>query len=250
MASFDGLKQLKQSIQIGKPKGQKGKLTFIFYPIAALPGQGISYVPMYNPTSFSVSHEIKHDELGALTVGNMVKKFLSANPRTVSMELFFDGTGASPSSLGVSANDLSGIQSVENQINNFLLGAYQISGVIHRPNFIMIIWGSFIMTGVLSSANVTYTMFATDGSPLRAKLAITIKEHTESKLLIKALSLQSPDLSKSITVQEGDTLPLLCFREYGDASYYIKVAKVNNLKNYRKLIQGTELLFPPINNLT
>jgi len=114
----------------------------------------------------------------------------------------------------------------------------------------MIIWGSFIMTGVLASANVTYTMFAPDGSPLRAKMSITIKEHTESRLLVKALTLQSPDLSKSITVQEGDTLPLLCYREYGDASYYLKVAQANNLNNYRHLKQGTELLFPPINDLT
>lgn len=250
MGFLDGqLKQLKQSVQIGTPQGHKGKLTFIFYPLAALPGQGFSYTPMYNPTSFSIDHEIKHDAQENLLTGNMVKKFLSANPRTVSMELFFDGTGASPSSLGVNTNEPGGINSVENQINNFLLGAYKISGAIHRPNYIMIIWGSFIMTGVLASANVTYTMFAPDGSPLRAKMSITIKEHTESRLLVKALTLQSPDLSKSITVEEGDTLPLLCYREYGDASYYLKVAQANNLNNYRHLKQGAELLFPPINDL-
>jgi len=42
---------------------------------------------------------------------------------------------------------------------------------------------------------------------------------------------------------------LLCSQEYNDASLYPKVAAVNNLKNYRKLKQGMELLFPPIDNL-
>ena len=105
------------------------------------------------------------------------------------------------------------------------------------------------MTGVLTSANVTYTMFDSNGRPLRAKMNITIEENVSLDLLGKLLSLFSPDLSKSITVKEGDTLPLLCSQEYNDASLYPKVAAVNNLKNYRKLKQGMELLFPPIDNL-
>ena len=92
-------------------------------------------------------------------------------------------------------------------------------------------------------------MFAPDGTPLRAKLAISVTEHIDTTLINKILKLESPDLSKAIVVNAGDTLPLLCFKEYGDSSLYPKVAKVNNLKNYRKLEQGMELLFPPINNL-
>lgn len=257
-------------------KGQLGKLAFIFYPSSKAPGIGVSYTPMYNPTSFSVTHDVKYDKSETPLFSNLVKKFLSVKPRTVSMELFFDGTGASPSSLGDFGSTLSvnsgilnsmgttldldkfansvlpsnaDINSVEGQIQAFLKLSYQIAGAFHKPSYIMIVWGTFLMTGVLTSANVTYTMFASDGTPLRAKLAITIEEHVGNTLISKLLNLQSPDLSKSITVKEGDTLPLLCFKEYGISNLYTKVAEVNNLKNYRKLKQGMELLFPPLNNL-
>ncbi|MGZ4048673.1 MAG: CIS tube protein, partial [Bacteroidia bacterium] len=159
----------------------------------------------------------------------------------------------SPSSVGGIGNAVSvntGIKSVELQIQAFLKLAYQITGSIHQPNYIMVVWGTFIMTGVLNSANVTYTMFAADGTPLRAKMTISISEQVDNSLLTKLLKLLSPDLSKVIVVQEGDTLPLLCFNEYGDSSLYTQVAKVNDLKNYRKLKQGMELLFPPIDNLS
>lgn len=33
---------------------------------------------------------------------------------------------------------------------------------------------------------------------------------------------------------------------YGDPAYYIQIAKVNNLNNFRKLKTGTNLKFPPI----
>jgi nucleoid-associated protein YgaU len=229
-------------------EGKLGKLTIIFYPVSKLPGVGIPYTPMYNPTSFSVNHTVNYNQKKQPTVSDMTKEFLSSNPRSVSMELFFDGTGASPSaSKGLGFN--SAIKSVDLQIQAFLKLAYQISGTIHQPSYMMLVWGTFVMTGVLKTANVTYTMFAADGRPLRAKMAITVEEHIDATLLFKALKLESPDVSKSIIVKEGDTLPLLCFKEYSDSSLYIKVAEVNNLKNYRKLKQGMELLFPPIDNL-
>jgi hypothetical protein len=254
-------------------KGNLGKITFVFYPSARAPGIGVSYTPMYNPTSFSVTHDVKYDKNEKPVYGTLSKKFLTIKPRTVSMELFFDGTGASPSSLGGFGDTLSlnsgilnsmgvsldldkvanavgpDVNTVEGQIQAFLKLSYQIAGAFHKPSYIMIVWGTFLMTGVLTSANVNYTMFDADGTPIRAKLAITIEEYVGNTLIAKLLNLQSPDLSKCIVVKEGDTLPLLCFREYGISNLYTKIAEVNNLKNYRKLKQGMELLFPPINNL-
>jgi phage tail protein X len=232
-------------------QGKLGKMIFIFYPDAKLPGIGTPYTPMYNPTSFFLTHEVQRDKKNKPVVSDFSKKFVAMKPRTLDLELLFDGTGASPSSVGV-ANKLTankGLSDVDKQIETFLTLAYTIGSDKHEPNYIMVAWGTFIMTGVLKSAKVTYTMFASDGTPLRAKMNITIAEQVNSGLLTKLLKLLSPDLSKAIVVKEGDTLPLMCFKEYGDSSLYVKVAEVNGLKNYRKLKQGMELLFPPLNNL-
>jgi hypothetical protein len=34
-------------------------------------------------------------------------------------------------------------------------------------------------------------------------------------------------------------------RIYGDSKYYLEVAKINGLINFRQLIPGQELFFPP-----
>ena len=50
-----------------------------------------------------------------------------------------------------------------------------------------------------------------------------------------------------IEVKAGDTLPLLCYQIYQDCTYYIDVAKINNLTNFRDLKPGIKLQFPPLN---
>jgi nucleoid-associated protein YgaU len=47
-------------------------------------------------------------------------------------------------------------------------------------------------------------------------------------------------------VRDGDTLPLLCERIYGDPGYYIDVARFNGLVHFRCLEPGTRLHFPPL----
>jgi nucleoid-associated protein YgaU len=44
----------------------------------------------------------------------------------------------------------------------------------------------------------------------------------------------------------GDTLPALTNNIYGDSKYYLKVATYNKLDNFRQLVPGTKLLFPPL----
>ena len=48
------------------------------------------------------------------------------------------------------------------------------------------------------------------------------------------------------TVIAGDTLDRLCHRIYGDPRYYLQVAEANKLGNFRKLVPGTTLVFPPL----
>ena len=57
---------------------------------------------------------------------------------------------------------------------------------------------------------------------------------------------QSPDMTHFVEVKAGDTLPLMCFRIYNDASYYLEVAKANGLSSFRRLKMGSFLYFPPL----
>ena len=55
----------------------------------------------------------------------------------------------------------------------------------------------------------------------------------------------SSDLTHIRVVQAGDNLPLMCFRIYGDSSFYIKVAKFNKLNDFRDIKPGDHITFPP-----
>lgn len=242
--------------------GQLAKLTVIFSPFDEIPGYaGIAFNPMYNPESYSMNHSLDYDENQRPLIGDLDKKFLRIKPKSLALKLFFDGTNASPSNFSRSefgAFQTPDFNNVVAQVEMFLTLAARISGISvddfssstnserHQPMKMMIVWGTFLMTGVLSSASVKYTMFDNDGVPIRAEMDITVDEAADLSLIEKEIKLNSPDLSKSITVKQGDTLPDLCFKEYGDASLYPKIAEVNELTNFRKLKPGTELLFPPI----
>jgi nucleoid-associated protein YgaU len=62
----------------------------------------------------------------------------------------------------------------------------------------------------------------------------------------KLAMLSSPDLTHSVNVKDGDILPLMTHKIYKNQHYYLQVAKVNKLKNFRRLNAGTTLTFPPI----
>jgi len=237
--------------------GQLEKLTIIAFTDAALTKEkpNGSFVVMFNPNTFSVNHTNSYDQFPQAGKGVSDQKQDKRNPRTLSMELFFDGTNVSPSvgkSKKASAHevtDADGKGIVDASVESFLKIAYDIDSTEHRTSFLVFVWGNFFFAGVLESANVTYSLFAQNGKSLRAKISISVKEHITDKKLNAELNLQSPDLTQSRTVISGDTLPNLAEKIYRDESLYLELARVNNLHNYRKLVPGQKLIFPPIEKI-
>lgn len=244
------------------PRGKLTKMAIIFSDNESQPLIGIPFFPMYNPEFYKMDYEMDYDDHQRLIVGNADKKFLRVKPKQLSLKLYFDGTSASPNDLLISnLEKVPGFNGVVAQVEAFLSLAAsvgrnegvqldpdtkKVTGEIHRPMGMAIIWGTLYMTGVLTKASVNYTMFTPEGIPIRAEMDVDIAESTSLTLVERTMKLMSPDLSKSIVVKQGDTLPDLCYKEYGDATLYPKIADVNQLKNFRKLVPGTELLFPPI----
>ena len=75
---------------------------------------------------------------------------------------------------------------------------------------------------------------------------MTFKSSIEEEKRAATEDRQSADLPHIRKVRAGDTLPLMCFRIYGDSKYYLDVAAANGLDNFRSLVPGTEIRFPPI----
>ena len=120
------------------------------------------------------------------------------------------------------------------------MGGKRVSQFVWAQNF-----GDAGFDCRLQSVDVQYTAFNRDGSPQRAELAAVFVEDLEPQKKAKLDRLSSPDLSHRRVVKDGDTLPLLCLEIYGSPQHYLRVAEVNGLDDFRALVPGQALIFPP-----
>lgn len=192
------------------------------------------YIAMFNPESFSLEHRVNYDRAGPPGSIGTESKFRNVEAQNVSFDFLIDGTGAGGEKRIVFADI---------ELFKYVVGYH---GEIHRPHYLVIQWGTFLMKCVLDSMNIKYEMFNPEGTPLRATISATFTAYTEGLLESLLANRSSPDLSHVKIVKEGDTLPLLAYQVYGDASLYLEVARFNKLNDFRNLKSGDRIIFPPV----
>lgn len=196
-----------------------------------------------NPEKYSHSYKICYNDVQAQGSNGGSPEFNRIPSEEVKFELVFDGTGVVPSAIpGVIPFTGDGIAA---QILAFKNLVFRFNGKIHSPNYLKIVWGKFIFPCRMSALTINYTLFKPDGTPLRARANATFIKFNNERTLALEANQNSPDLSHILTVKAGDTLPLMCYTVYGSSAYYPQVAKVNGLTDFRNLVVGTQIVFPP-----
>lgn len=201
---------------------------------------------MYNPETLATRHEVAfHAKKGIATQGAQTRWSHSA-AEELTVKLVFDGTNVGY--FGVEL--VRQVPTVAVWIKAFLSLCYDVQSTSHETAYLRLRWNKGVLGTAgfecrLKSADIQYTAFERDGSPLRAEIAATFIQALDPKKNAQKLRLSSPDLTHRLVVREGDTLPLLCQQIYGSAAHYLRVAQVNGLDNFRDLSVGQELFFPP-----
>ncbi|MEN0005015.1 MAG: LysM peptidoglycan-binding domain-containing protein [Bacteroidota bacterium] len=206
-----------------------------------------SFKVLINPESFQRETEIKYNKRQPLGSPGANLRFMQIPAERVSFKLIFDGTGlitTGPTNLYEGKK----IKTVKEQINAFKAIATDYQGKVHEPYYLKLTWGDFSFTGVLIKLNVTYKLFKSDGTALRAEADVTFSSSLPKKKQETDKKTSSPDMTHVETVRAGDRLPALCDAIYESPNYFIQVAKSNNLNHFRRIKPGKELLFPPIKN--
>jgi Contractile injection system tube protein/LysM domain len=200
-----------------------------------------TYEAQVNPSSYSVNRTVSYNTTGPIGNAGTVAKYKGMEPRTMTFELLFDGTGVIESKSGAPFNVAAELQTFEN-----VTCAYD--GTIHRPRYLLILWGSVTpFPCVLTSLSTTYKLFDIEGNPIRALANVTFTSaEPATKTAIQADN-QSPDLTHIVTVRAGDTLPQLSTQIYGNPSYYLELARCNSIVNFRSLRPGQQIKLPPLN---
>ena len=117
-------------------------------------------------------------------------------------------------------------------------------GKLHAPPIVSFVWDKDIFTGVIESLNVTYLMFTPEGVPLRARLALVLKEYRPGEIQVKDRPMSSPNVEKSYTVRRGDTLSNIAAAVYRDPAAWREIARANRIRDPRRLAPGRVLLLP------
>ena len=194
---------------------------------------------LLNPEKYTFHYKIEQNDDQAAGTSTVSPRFNKQLPETLELDFVFDRSGV-----------ISGYESTEDgiidDIEKFKKVILNYDGENHKPNYLIISWGSLLFKGSLTEMDIEFKIFKPDGTPIRALAKGKFQGFVEDNLRVAKENNQSPDLTHQRIVKAGDTLPLMSYKIYGDSKYYIDVARINNITNFRKLKIGQKIFFPPL----
>jgi hypothetical protein len=228
--------------------------------IAADWGNGSSetYNVQYNPKEFSLEKNLQYGEINIPGLDAPLQQYIRGQAEKLTVELFFDttenGMGKDATSVTDYTDRIYKLAKIENQS--------------HAPAIVTFSWNdkfpgsnlSYGEEGASASANQTrntfvgvvesirqqFTLFSSEGVPLRAKINLVLKEYRPLDQQLKQLRLNSPDRTHSHPLQNGETLSGIAGRYYGNSSRWRFIARANDITDPRRLNAGRMLTVPSI----
>lgn len=200
------------------------------------------FTTLINPEKYAFSYKIEQNEEQAAGTSTNSPRFNKILPENLDLDFIFDRSGAIKTSKALE-------DGIIEDIEKFKKVVFDYNGDQHKPNYLKISWGALLFKGSLTEMDIEYKLFSPDGTPIRATARVKFQGNAEDDLRVAKENNKSPDLTHLRTVREGHTLPLMSFNVYGDSKYYLEIAKVNNIHNFRKLKIGQKLFFPPLKKM-
>ncbi len=194
---------------------------------------------LINPESYTLQYKLKFSQgaQGQGTSGAQLK-YEYTEPDEITFDFLFDNTGI------IDGQPRESVVDDLKKMKDVLIG---YKGDSHEPRHLKLVWGeNSIFKGRVTELSINHKMFKPDGTPIRAIATVKFKSSIEEQKRAAKENKSSPDLTHIRKVKQGDTLPLMCYSIYGDPKYYLQVAEVNGLANFRHLKPGSDLFFPPL----
>jgi Contractile injection system tube protein len=166
-------------------------------------------------------------------------QFVGTGPEILAAKLLFDGFD----SLGGASKPVA--DAVTQLLDWTCVPAAAYDSATPQPPTVTFRWGTGIgFTGFLRHVNVEYTMFAADGTPLRAIAEISLQRVPEDP---QGTNPTSGGISgrRSALLADCDCLAAIAYREYGDPALWRGIAIANGIEDPARVPVGTRLLVPP-----
>jgi nucleoid-associated protein YgaU len=209
---------------------------------------------LFNPTSYSISKSVSWETAASedggqprktnVTLNAPLLQFGGGQSRTLSLKLFFDVTDYPL----INGEKITDVRKLTNQLVKLTLKE-RASNKEQPPPVCRISWGEsdsknmdFPFVGVVDSLTQEFTLFDSDGRPLRANLDVSFKEFLKPE---EDKRKNDPEFTTRI-VKRGDTLSSIAAEMLGDPARWRIIADANQLDNPRALEIGMSLSIPKV----
>ncbi len=118
-----------------------------------------------------------------------------------------------------------------------------------RPPWVELHWGLLHapFRAVVERVQVKYTYFAKDGTPLRAKVDLALKQYDDEKVQPRQNPTSFTPAPHTVhKVQPGETLDRVAAQEYGDPTRWRLLAEANHVDDPLRVPAGTLLVVPEL----
>lgn len=204
---------------------------------------GIGVTPFllfrYNPTEYTVTKSARWNRPPTRAAESSTPpEFTGSDPTKIGMEIFFDA-------FEVPAGDVSG--DIDTLLTWTRPTPVSIARGLAQPPLLRFVWGTNPVLqgfqGYLKSVQAKYTMFRSDGTPVRATATISLEE------VAPEVPGQNPTSGaregrRAHVVAQGESLQSIAYSEYGRAALWRGLAAFNELDDPMRVAPGTELLLP------
>jgi hypothetical protein len=194
---------------------------------------------LFNPTSYTITSSVSWTEQSSRELNAPPLTYGGGGIRTLTLDLFYDVT---------EPIDGTRIDDVRRETNKVVALARKDRD-LKRPPAVAIEWGAAPLTGsdfpfigVVRELTQNFTLFRSDGTPVRANLNVTFTEFPNPEIDQRKLD---PEFTTRV-VKRGDTLSGIAAETYGDPALWRAIALANHLEDPLRLEIGRQLQIPKI----
>ena len=190
---------------------------------------------LFNPAEYTISKTNIWTYKPSQSKDMPTPEFGGGLPQVYKLSLLLDTTVKRPG----------GSDKTVTQIGNSLMKAFHGGG--SAPKFWQFSWGSMQLPKAAPvSLSIRYALFEPNGTPRRAFVELELAQAEDNNTVFKGqnpTTRSTPGLAVH-RVRDGDSLPSIAYRHYGDPTQWRAIAEANGINNPLALRRGTDLSIP------
>ena len=183
----------------------------------------------FNPKEYSLEKSVEWDAEKAFTDAPQ-PEFKAPKPMTLSVTLQFDTYEERTNVRDKWVRQLEKLTMMTGDLPKDGKKASKSDKQKFRPPTILFIWGRFTFKGVVESLSQKYTMFLSDGTPVRAECALKIRNVMDKNVDEgTSQTFSAAGQGKTVDVNDDDRLDLIAANNLGDAGRWPEIAALNDI---------------------